>query len=244
MEHQHISAESMDVIGRPSASEDSALPPCDVCIDGVRVQLASAVSIADSMQARSVWLHGKFLQVLRSDLVQNWLSPPVLASVLALIIALTPCRAWLVDVEQEDEAAFGFLYKALKVLGSGAVPSQLLVLGANLGNGPSFKGATLRLHVVVALTKMLLMPAVVVSIMYCLAQATVISGGHAEALLLMMVVSSTPSANNLIIMLEVAGKDTTTMSTTIFIQYLLAPGLLTLSLTVFPMLLQTRCFGN
>mmetsp|Transcript_15070 Transcript_15070/g.26806 ORF Transcript_15070/g.26806 Transcript_15070/m.26806 type:complete len:528 (+) Transcript_15070:45-1628(+) len=243
---RHVPTESTDVIGRRSSLENGDLP---LFVDA-GAPTAQAMSTADSVPAglpttpTTTYLRGKLLQVLGSDLVQNWLSPPVLASLLALLIALTPVRHWLVDVEQENEAPLTFLYKALKVLGSAAVPCQLLVLGTNLGNGPSFKNASLKFHGAIALTKMVLVPAVVIFWIFCLAQARVISGAHPEALLLMMVVSCTPTANNLIIMLETGGKDTSTMSTTIFVQYMLAPVLLTMSLTVFPMLLKSRWFGN
>ena len=45
-------------------------------------------------------------------------------------------------------------------------------------------------------------------------------------------VTATPTANNMMVMIEVAGGDKTAMATAIFSQYLVAPLVLTGSLTI------------
>lgn len=147
-------------------------------------------------------------------------------------------------MDQDDDAPISFVYNGLRQLGGAAVPAQLLVLGASLAKGPQFTagGATMKLHAAIAFTKLLLMPAVLLFIMFCLIKLTILSARSREAALVMMLVSCVPSANNLIIMLEVSGRNPNMVTTSIFIQYALAPAVLTGWLSVFPMLLVSSAF--
>lgn len=177
------------------------------------------------------------------DFLRKAFSPVVVAVLLALIIGSLPLRTMLVDVnDQDDDADLGFFYSALRQLAGAAVPCQLLVVGSSLAKGPTFTNGTKRLHIAIALTKMVLVPMALVGIVALMGQVGILSSKDRAAVLVMLLVGATPSANNLILMLEVAGSDKTVMATSIFVQYILAPVLLTAWLAIFPMLLVSSSF--
>jgi len=142
-----------------------------------------------------------------------------------------------------DNAILGFLTKGLSNLGDAAVPLNLILLGNSLTSGPDWEALPLRCAIGIMICKMVIMPCV------GLGTSAVIDialgpdfGGLGwlrlrdpcdEVLYLACVaVTATPTANNLLVMTELAGGNKAAMSTSIFLQYLAAPLILTASLTV------------
>lgn len=231
-----------DMLGLPVdiyAAATADLEPTSSC---GKIMSAPATPASDPIRKRT-----RALMCWRRVVVvtHNTLTPPVLASLLGIIVAFTPLRDWLVDMTQQDKAELAFVYKGMRKLGQTAEIANLIVLGANLAKGPSFAGVSFRFHLAVAFTKMVVMPAVMLGIMFGLAAAGVFhSAGHRTIMLVMMVVSCTPTANNVLVLVELSGHDRNTLSTSIFVQYLLAPFLLTGSLTLISIMLSSGWFPH
>ena len=134
-----------------------------------------------------------------------------------------------------------WVYKAIRTLGQAAVPVNLLMLGSNLSKGADFGALPLRTGVVLALTKMLVQPAAVAGLVF-LASRVVPDPDINSKWLVAIIVSLTPTANNIMVQVEVGGQDKAAMSTLIFIQYLLSPVLLTITLTATSVLMQLDGF--
>jgi len=177
--------------------------------------------------------------------LQNAIVPPVLASLTAIVIGLVPqLRGLLVDTHDQDcDAPLEWLYNGLSKLGEAAVPLNLLILGASLSKGANFSALPMRTCISLVMSKMVLMPLISVGVVYVLSH--IIHVGHPQdksLWLVSLVVACTPTANNITVMVELAGQNKEAMATALFVQYLVAPLLLTLSLTGFIAILQSHWF--
>eukprot|EP00913_Durusdinium_trenchii_P035804 g33503.t1 len=122
-----------------------------------------------------------------------------------------------------------------------AVPVNLLMLGSNLSRGAEFSTLPMCTAVVLTITKMLIQPALVAFWVFCLARMEL--GPNVKGKwLVAIVVSLTPTANNIMVQVELGGQDKKAMTALIFTQYLMAPVLLTISLTATSMLMQVPSF--
>ena len=83
----------------------------------------------------------------------------------------------------------------------------------------------------VAVGKMVVMPAIGAAVGLALKRSGLT--GDPNVLLVAMVVTCTPTANNIVIMAELAGENKDGLAACIFVQYALAPVLLTFWLTLF-----------
>eukprot|EP00435_Cladocopium_sp_Y103_P047280 s172_g13.t2 len=174
-----------------------------------------------------------------------FLSPPVAATLLGILVAfIRPLQNQFVNLNDwtlPDQRALDWAYNAVRTLGQAAVPVNLLMLGSNLSKGADFSALPVGMAIGLTLTKMLLQPAVVAFFVFCVSRlipGPVVTGKWLVAI----VVSLTPTANNIMVQVEVGGQDKAAMTTLIFIQYLLSPILLTISLTATSALMQVDGF--
>ena len=176
--------------------------------------------------------------------LEKALVPPVVGALLGLLVGFTPVRAWLVDLRDQDgDAPLQWLYTGLYKLGDAAVPVNLLILGSSLAKGADFKALPPRVGLAIALSKLILMPGLMVPIVYGLIRIGGSSGSSSFSLwLVALVVSCTPTANNVAVMAQSGGQSKEGMATAIFIQYLFAPICVTLSLAAFIQLLSSDWF--
>lgn len=185
----------------------------------------------------------KWRQVL-IDVLRNAFVPPVVATMLGLLIGLTPLRSLLLDLKDQDgDAPLEFLYESLYLLGQAAVPTNLLVLGATLAAGANFEALPVRVGVAIVLCKMVLLPAFMTLAVYLLIR--IVPAPHPQATslwLVALIVTCTPTANNVAVMAQLGGQSKEGMGTAIFLQYLVAPLLVTLSLTAFIVLLMSEAY--
>ncbi|CAK9032124.1 unnamed protein product [Durusdinium trenchii] len=174
-----------------------------------------------------------------------FLSPPVAATILGIFVAfIRPIQNQFVDLKDPDMRgthSLTWLYKSIYVLGKSAVPVNLLMLGSNLSRGAEFSTLPMCTAVVLTITKMLIQPALVAFWVFCLARMEL--GPNVKGKwLVAIVVSLTPTANNIMVQVELGGQDKKAMTALIFTQYLMAPVLLTISLTATSMLMQVPSF--
>lgn len=174
-----------------------------------------------------------------------FLSPPVAATLLGILVAfIRPLQNQFVNLNDwtlPDKRALDWVYNAIRTLGQAAVPVNLLMLGSNLSKGADFSALPVRMAIGLTLTKMLLQPALVAFFVFCVSR--LIPGPvQTGKWLVAIVVSLTPTANNIMVQVEVGGQDKAAMTTLIFIQYLMSPILLTVSLTATSALMQVDGF--
>jgi len=199
------------------------LPPPD------KNQLPSCLGVVEDMR-----------DVVRTAL-EHALVPPVVAAVAGLLVALSPCRGILVDLEgQANDAPLEWLYDGIYKLGDAAVPLNLLLLGSSLSQGADFEALPLRVGIAITFCKMVIMPLLMSLVVYCLIR--VAEGRDPAMWLVALIVTCTPTANNVGIMAHLGGQKVESMATAIFIQYIFAPVLITASLTYFVWLLSCEWY--
>ena len=181
---------------------------------------------------------GRRCRAALRPLLGNLLQPPVVATLLGLLIALThgtavDLRHVLVDTEgRRGDAVLQWWFNAVLKIGQAAVPMNMFILGAGLGSFDwgSVKTAPWATNALVVLCKMVLMPCVGVLEALLIRWAVELDGpADSSFFLVVMVVTVTPTANNIAVMAEVAGQDPGLLSTCVFLQYVCAPFLLTMS---------------
>ncbi|CAJ1376085.1 unnamed protein product [Effrenium voratum] len=177
---------------------------------------------------------------LRSAL-RHALEPPVLASIAGLLVGLTPVRALLVDVyDQDNNAWLEWLYNGIYELGNAAVPLNLLILGCSLSKGADFEALPPRLGVVIVLCKLVLMPLIMTAVIYGLIR--LVNTKDTSLWLVALLVTCMPTANNVAVMAQTGGQSKEGMATAIFLQYMVAPVSVSLWLAGFLFLLSSDGF--
>lgn len=167
-------------------------------------------------------------------------SPPIYGIFAGLAVALIPpLRAALVgDSNNGSGCVLGFVLQAARLMGNAAIPINTMLLGASLSNGPKWSALPRETAAGIVLSKLLLMPLAALVLGFWLREVVQLPP---MLLLVMLIESAMPTANNLMMMCELAGgKASAMMSTVIFLQYVISPVLLTLSLTAFMALVQFR----
>lgn len=180
------------------------------------------------------------------------LVPPVVGVLCGLVMSSLPPSYYLLcggsygerlaptDSCPAADAPLGFLTRGLQQIGNAAVPLNLILLGNSLSKGPNWTALPLRCNVGIVVAKMLVMPTFAVGLMVLVDRTLGDGGGSFLPLndpydevfyLAAAAVTATPTANNMMVMIEVAGGDKAAMATAIFSQYMLAPALLTVSIT-------------
>ena len=173
--------------------------------------------------------------------LRTFLKAPVVATLFAIFCSLTPLHGWLVDGNDRDnDAPLQWLFNGIRKVGLAAVPINMFLLGANLATSAkrgwraAARVVPLRVNLGILLAKMVLMPA------FGLLTATVLSQfvsmdngtGDDSFFLVVMIVTCTPTANSMMVMAEVAGQNKEALAACIFTQYLAAPVLLAISVSI------------
>jgi len=141
----------------------------------------------------------------------------------------------------DNNAVLGSFFAGIKDLGQAAVPINLILLGNALSKGPNWQALPVRVGVGIVIAKMVLMPLFAVGMMLFVDHTL---GDDSQTHVLPLrdpydevffvaacAVAATPTANNMMVMTELAGGNGAAMGTAIFMQYMVAPVVLTLTLT-------------
>lgn len=150
-----------------SAKEDLESAPTGVKsrldnLGGAKVPLlASEELVADSPSTSADW-HTKTRKISDSisSLVDRFklkqiMQPPILASILAMIIGAVPFLKHLI---MTDDAPLFFITDSCVILGGAMIPSILLALGGNLVGGPGNSKLGLKTTVAIILGRLFLVP--------------------------------------------------------------------------------------
>eukprot|EP00662_Eupelagonemidae_sp_cell21_P029988 gene29988-29043_t len=87
------------------------------------------------------------------------LLPPAVATMVALLIAVTPLRGWFVDMKRRDnDAPLEWWFNAMLKIGAAAVPLNMIILGGALSNGVEWRRVPWATNLCVAVAKMVVMP--------------------------------------------------------------------------------------
>lgn len=164
-------------------------------------------------------------QPLRALRREHFLSPPIIAALIGLVLGVVP---FLHSVCVAEGAPLRVLLDAASVVGEGVIPCALLVLGANLADTPSDSAdLPLRTYVGVACGRLVLMPALGVLYVLLLHQAGWLPADPMFALVL-LIESAVPAATNLMVMCQVHERSESAMAWVLVVNNLLA--IVTLSL--------------
>jgi predicted permease len=192
------------------------------------------------------------LSAVADFFLERVLVPPVIGVLLGMVCSTIPPTYYLLcggtfgsrlPAAQcpAHNATLGFLTRGIATLGASAVPLNLILLGNAMSKGPDWEALDLRCNAGIVVSKMILMPAM--GVLLCLFLDTALgdegvgwlalSDPYDQVLYIAIAaLTATPSSNTLILMIELAGGDKAAMSTAIFSQYVAAPLVLTVSLTL------------
>ena len=141
---------------------------------------------------------------------------------------------------RDNDAPLEWLFNGLRKVGGTAGPINMFLLGANLASSfqrgwrTVVRVVPLRVNLAVLLAKMVAMP--LFGLLTALMLKTFVSvdggAGNDSFFLVVMIVTCTPTANSMLVMAEVAGQNKESLAACIFTQYLAAPLLLAVSVSV------------
>ena len=125
-------------------------------------------------------------------------------------------------------------------LGSPAIPISLLLAGVSLSKGPNWTVIEPRTNLSIALAKLVVFPMFGVTAMFLLKasglmrELGITEPWHEPFYLVALIMSSTPSAQQLLTMNELSsqGCDRAVLGSIIFLQWLLVPIVLTVSVSI------------
>lgn len=165
--------------------------------------------------------------------IGNALVPPVIGSVLGLIVALIdPIQGLFVPLPGSGWSMppLAFLFQAMLAIGRASVPVNMLVLGSNLSKGCDFRAIPLSTNLGILIMKMIVQPMLMASVIAVLSRTL---GGTMSIWLVAMIVSCTPTANNIMVMVELSGQNKAGVTTCVFTQYMAAPVVLACVISTF-----------
>jgi predicted permease len=209
----------------PSHSDDRVHPECK-----------SLLPVKKATVKVSIWSNVKVI-------AERCFQPPVIGAIAGIICASFPwLRALFVDlVDRDGGAPLQFLFDGLYTVGTTAVPINMMILGCNLSSSssrtPSEKTSTMSMRTMMGIMigKMVLMPLIGIgSAFFLKAYVWDIPDDIDGAFyLVLMIVFLTPTANNVIVMVELSGSGAKEgMARVIALQYLFAPIILSVTLTI------------
>ena len=224
--------ESREVLlghGAPRSDERAAVTPAAAVGAPPPVVVAAAAAAATAPLPLSWW-----------RLLAQAMSPPVTAVMLGMVCGLLPPAKAL--FWPEGSALLGPCFKGMERLAGAALPVSMLLLGVSISKGPDWSAVDTRTNACVCAAKMVGMPLVAVAVWSALAHSAVGASWrfldqeapfHAPIFLTALTVSAMPTGNTMLMLVELGGGDRQGLSTLIFLQYLVAPVLLTMSLALF-----------
>jgi len=137
----------------------------------------------------------------------------------------------LLPLGHDDLADFqglDWIFTGLASFGQAFTPVLMVVVGASISKGPDFSELRASAAVALAATKMLVHPAVVAVAAWCL--SLIMRREQPNAMWLVMVVSAClPTASHVLVQIE-SDQARRAMSTLLFVEYVMAPFTLTISL--------------
>ncbi|KAG6707079.1 hypothetical protein I3842_06G013700 [Carya illinoinensis] len=159
--------------------------------------------------------------------IRHILQPPMIASLLAIIIGTVPqLKAFFFGYD----APLSFLTDSLEILGGAMVPSVLLILGGMLAEGPIDSNLGLRTTVGISIARLLVLPVLGIGIVALSDKMNLLVDDDAMYRFVLLLQYTTPSAILLGAIASLRGYAVGEASTLLFWQHIFA--LLSLSLYI------------
>ncbi|KAF5442330.1 hypothetical protein F2P56_035000 [Juglans regia] len=159
--------------------------------------------------------------------IRHILQPPIIASLLAIIIGTVPqLKAFFFGYD----APLSFVTDSLEILGGAMVPSVLLILGGMLSEGPIESTLGLRTTVGISIARLLVLPVLGIGIVALSDKMNLLVHGDAMYRFVLLLQYTTPSAILLGAIASLRGYAVGEASTLLFWQHIFA--LLSLSLYI------------
>ncbi|XP_041015240.1 protein PIN-LIKES 2-like [Juglans microcarpa x Juglans regia] len=159
--------------------------------------------------------------------IRHILQPPMIASLLAIIIGTVPqLKAFFFGYD----APLSFVTDSLEILGGAMVPSVLLILGGMLAEGPIESTLGLRTTVGISIARLLVLPVLGIGIVALSDKMNLLVHGDAMYKFVLLLQYTTPSAILLGAIASLRGYAVGEASTLLFWQHIFA--LLSLSLYI------------
>ena len=173
------------------------------------------------------YLSGKSIRELKWNQI---LSPPLVSSLIGLIVGMLP---WLNRLFFGEGAPLGIVVSTMEMIGKAIFPLALMLLGANLSEKlPEGDTMPVRSFVGVTVCRLILMPAIGFGTAW-LAWRFGLGPKDPLFYLVIMTESAVPAATNLIVMTQVHHTGEATMARLLLCEYCMAVPLLTITMTFF-----------
>lgn len=186
--------------------------------------------------------HETILKTLR-NIFDRCLQPPVIASIVAIIAAVTPLRGVFVDiVHRNGRAPLQWMFDGLYSIGHASVPMNMMILGCNLS--PFEKRSSDRVSdglfsmptmVGIIIGKMVILPIIGIASAIILRKYfwNIPPNIDGSFYLVIMIVFLCPTANNVMVMVELSESNAKEgIARVIALQYAFAPLILGATMTI------------
>ena len=183
--------------------------------DEVGISSANGASPVASAPARA-WLKVRRAATLCGDALPR----PSRASLLGLIVGVTPLR----DILVTEDAPLRWVLDAMELIGAGAVPLVIFVLGATLSKGPAGAGGAMPVRTIVGVlfAKLVVVPSITLGLLMCCVQAGLVPLGDGLLPITLLIVGASPTAMNINVIATLQGTGQKEVASIMFYQYLLA----------------------
>lgn len=151
------------------------------------------------------------------QILMRYISAPVIANLLGIIVGLTPLK----DVLYGDWSIFQWIGSALILLGKAQIPVVLLILGVNMARRPAH-ALQKRVLASVIITRLFLFPLLGIGLTELAIRLGLMSADQKILRFVLMLEAGTPSAMNLVVMSQTVGLGVSKMANLQFWTYVMS----------------------
>ena len=123
-----------------------------------------------------------------------------------------------------EDAPLRWVLDAMELIGAGAVPLVIFVLGATLSKGPAGAGGAMPVRTIVGVlfAKLVVVPSITLGLLMCCVQAGLVPLGDGLLPITLLIVGASPTAMNINVIATLQGTGQKEVASIMFYQYLLA----------------------
>lgn len=123
--------------------------------------------------------------------IQHLMQPPIIASVMAILVGMFPSTNALLF---GDDAVLGWFTDSLTILGAALVPCVMLVLGGTLSVGPGSSELGLRTTIGITVTRLVLLPPIGIGVVLFGCKLGVVPQGDKMFMFVLLLQHTMPTA--------------------------------------------------
>ena len=163
------------------------------------------------------------------------ITPPIKGIFIGLAIG---CIPFLQSLFFTKESSLFFVSQGAEIIGKGAVPCALLILGANLKEATGKTSIHLKSIVAATTTRLVVLPTAGMALIMLLVKLNIIPSKDPVLIMLLLVQTCVPSATNLMLMCEIHKRGEKEMASILLWLYLASIVTMTIWLQIFQMVLR------